>query len=67
LGIGTGAGRRTSPHEPGRGRVVRLTAATERSLDGARFAVLVTDDAYARVRRYQQLIPLYDSGEVEPQ
>lgn len=67
LGIGTGPGRRTIPAEPGRGRVVRLTRETESDLDGARFAVMVTPDEYARVRRYQQLIPIYDSGEVEPQ
>lgn len=67
LGIGTGAGRRTAPGEPERGRVVRLTRETERDLDGARFAVVVTPDEYARVRRYQQLIPIYDPAEVEPQ
>ncbi len=67
LGIGTGPGRRTAPDEPERGRVVRLTGEAESHLDGARFAVLVTPDEYARVRRYQQLVPIYDSAEVEPQ
>jgi hypothetical protein len=67
LGIGAGPGRRTAPDQPERGRVVRLTRAIESAIDGARFAVLVTPDAYARVRRYQQLVPIYDSGEVEPQ
>lgn len=67
LGIGAGPGRRPAGGEPERGRVVRLTRETESDLDGARFAVLVTPDAYARVRRYQQLIPIYDSDEVEPQ
>jgi hypothetical protein len=52
LGIGT-PGRRTAPDEPERGRVVRLTGEVESHLDGARFAVLVTPDEYARVRRYQ--------------
>ena len=67
LGIGAGPGKRAAPDVPERGRVVRLTPATEYDLDGARFAVLVTPDAYARVRRYQHLIPVYDSAEVEPQ
>ncbi len=67
LGIGSGPGRRTAPDEPERGRVVRLTDEVEHLLDGARFAVLATLDEYARVRRYQQLIPIYDSAEVEPQ
>jgi hypothetical protein len=67
LGIGSGPGRRTAPDEPERGRVVRLTDEVEYLLDGARFAVLVTPDGYARVRRYQQLIPIYDAAEVEPQ
>ncbi|HET7230010.1 MAG TPA: hypothetical protein VFJ16_08420 [Longimicrobium sp.] len=67
LGIGTGVGRPAALGEPGRGRVVRLARETEANLDGARFAVVVTPDEYARVRRYQQLIPVYDSGEVEPQ
>lgn len=67
LGIGTGPGQRTAPDEPERGRVVRLTRAVEAELDGARFAVLVTPDQYARVRRYQQLIPIFDSAAVEPQ
>lgn len=67
LGIGSGPGRRTAPDEPERGRVVRLTDEAEAHLDGARFAVLVTSDEYARVRRYQQLIPIYDSAEFEPQ
>jgi len=67
LGVGTGPGRRTAPDQPERGRVVRLTRDVESHLDGARFAVLVTPDGYARVRRYQQLIPIYDSDEVEPQ
>jgi hypothetical protein len=67
LGIGTGFGRRIAPSQPGRGRVARLTRETERNLDGARFAVVVTPDDYARVRRYQQLIPIFDSAEVEPQ
>jgi hypothetical protein len=39
----------------------------ENALDGARFAVLITPDKYARVRRYQQLIPVYDFAEVEAQ
>ncbi|HET7464543.1 MAG TPA: hypothetical protein VFJ82_25005 [Longimicrobium sp.] len=47
--------------------MVRLTREAEWDLDGARFAVVVTPDGYARVRRYQQLIPIYDSGAVEPQ
>lgn len=67
LGIGGMPGRRTSLEVPERGRVVRLTRALETELDGARFAVLVTPDEYARVRRYQQLIPVYDSAAVEPQ
>lgn len=67
LGIGTGPGRRTPPDEPARGRVVRLTGEVESHLDGARFAVLVTPDEYARVRRYQQLIPIYDLARVERQ
>jgi hypothetical protein len=67
LGIGTGPGRRTAPDEPERGRVVRLTGEAESHLDGSRFAVLVTPDEYARVRRYQQPVPIYDSAEVEPQ
>lgn len=67
LGIGEAPGRRTAPDQPERGRVVRLTQAVESDLDGARFAVLVTPDTYARVRRYQQIIPIYDSAEVEPQ
>ncbi len=46
---------------------MRLTDEVEHLLDGARFAVLVTPDDYARVRRYQQLIPIYDSAEIEPQ
>ncbi|HYH81998.1 MAG TPA: hypothetical protein VEX86_19485 [Longimicrobium sp.] len=67
LGIGAGPGRRVAPDQPERGRVVRLTRAVESDTDGARFAVLVTPDAYARVRRYQQLVPIYDLAEVEPQ
>ena len=47
--------------------MVRLTDEVEQLLDGARFALLATPDEYARVRRYQQLIPIYDSAEVEPQ
>lgn len=66
LGVGTGPGARTASTEPERGRVVRLTRETETALDGARFAVLITPDAYARTRRYQQLIPIYDADEVEP-
>lgn len=67
LGIGTGPGTRTALDVPERGRVVRLTRDAELDLDGARFAVLLTPDPYARVRRYQQLVPLYDADEVEPQ
>ena len=67
LGVGSGRGRRTASDEPERGRVVRLTDKVEQLLDGARFALLATPDEYARVRRYQQLIPIYDSDEVEPQ
>jgi len=67
LGIGQGPGQRTGPGEPERGRVVRLTREVETALDGARFAIVLTPDAYARIRRYQQLIPVYDSAEVEPQ
>jgi hypothetical protein len=67
LGIGTGAGKRLAMNAPERGRVVRLTRAAELDLDGARFAVLLTPDGYARERRYQHLVPIYDSDEVEPQ
>lgn len=67
LGIGSGPGQRTAPDKPERGRVVRLTNETTSHLDGARFALTVTPDQYARVRRYQQIIPIYDSAEIEPQ
>lgn len=67
LGIGTGPGRQNAPGEPERGRVVRLTRAFGSYLDGARFAVLVTTDQYARTRRYQLLIPVYDLAEIEPE
>lgn len=67
VGINEGLGERQAPDEPERGRVVLLTPEAEADLDGARYAVVVTPDAYARTRRYQQLVPLYDSAEVEPQ
>jgi hypothetical protein len=67
LGIDQGLGERHAPGEPERGRVVLLTPEAEEDLDGARYAVVVTPDAYARTRRYQQLVPIYDSAEVEPQ
>lgn len=67
LGIGQGPGQRTGLGEPERGRVVRLTREVEIALDGARFAIVVTPDAYARTRRYQQLVPVYDLADVEPE
>jgi hypothetical protein len=67
LGIGHKPGQRTALQVPERGRVVRLTRAAEEELDGARFAVLMTPDGYAGVRRYQQLVPIYDAAAVEAQ
>jgi hypothetical protein len=67
LGIGAGPGERAALNDPERGRVVRLTPEVEKAIDGARFAVLITPDKYARVRRYQQLVPVYDFAEVEAQ
>lgn len=67
LGIGEEPGAQAVSEKPERGRVIRLTHETEAQLDGARFAVVVTPSVYARTRRYQQLIPIYDSDEVEPQ
>jgi hypothetical protein len=67
LGIGEGVSWSGEPGEVGRGRVVRLTHAAQVDTDGARFAVVATPHQYAITRRYQHLVPIYDSDEVEPE
>ncbi|HVG43957.1 MAG TPA: hypothetical protein VM890_04480 [Longimicrobium sp.] len=67
LGIGEGVRWRGEPEDVGRGRIVRLSAAARRRHDDARYAVIVTRHEYARTRRYQHLLPIYDLGEILPE
>jgi hypothetical protein len=55
------------PAEAGRGRIVRLSRSAQLLNDGARYAVIVTPNRYALQRRFQQLIPIYDAAEVQPE
>jgi len=59
LGIGTGTAESGAAYGSWRGRVVRLFPATGERLDGARFALVVTEPGYSHRRGYQQLIPIY--------
>jgi hypothetical protein len=67
LGIGEGVRWRGDGGHVGRGRIVRLSAAAQRRHDDARYAVIVTRHEYARSRRYQHLLPIYDLGEILPE
>jgi len=64
LGIGTdlsGAPGRTI----GRGQVVALSTEVADYLDGARTAVIITEPAYAALRRHQLLLPIYHGEQEE--
>jgi hypothetical protein len=67
LGIGEGVRWRGETADVGRGRIVRLSATARRRHDDARYAVIVTRHDYARTRRYQHLLPIYDLGEILPE
>jgi hypothetical protein len=67
LGIGEGVRWRGDSGEVGRGRIVRLSATARRRHDDAEYAVIVTRHEYARTRRYQHLLPIYDLGEILPE
>jgi hypothetical protein len=67
LGIGASGGWSGDLAEAGRGRIVRLSHSAQQLNDGARYAVIVTPNRYALQRRFQQLIPIYDAAEVEPE
>lgn len=67
LGIGEGVRWGGDREEVGRGRIVRLSATARRRHDDARYAVIVTPHQYARTRRYQHLLPIYDFGEIHPE
>jgi hypothetical protein len=59
FGIGTGTTRDGAAVGSLRGCVVRLTPAIRDELDGAGYALVVTEPAYSRRRRYQHLVPIY--------
>jgi hypothetical protein len=63
LGIGTGTTASGEARGSWRGRVVRLFGATRVQLDGAEFALVVTEPRYSHARHYQQLIPIYHGPE----
>jgi hypothetical protein len=67
LGMGEGVRWRGDSDVVGRGRIVRLSASAQRSHDDARYAVIVTRHEYARTRRYQHLLPIYDLREILPE
>jgi hypothetical protein len=63
LGIGTGVGRGQAGSIE-RGQVVALHSLVRERI-GARCAIIVTRPAYAALRRYQLLVPVYDAADVD--